>query len=73
MQISVLLFRTSRYLLKAPARVKEDVLERNKSKLGAVTSLESTMVGNREISIEDHMSRLFLLLISGSFKIVKVL
>lgn len=73
MQISILLFRTSRYLLKASARVKEDILERNKSKLGAVTSLESTMVGNREISIEDLMSLLFLLLLSGSFKIVKVL
>lgn len=49
------------YLLRSSARVWEDVLERSKSELGTVISVESPLVRNRGISIEVLMSLLFLL------------
>lgn len=71
--ISLSPFGTSSYLWKSSARMRENVLERSKTELGAVTRLESTLLGNGGISIEDPTSLLFFPLAFDSFKIVQVL
>lgn len=53
--------------------MRENVLERSKTELGAVNCLESTLLGNGGISIEDPTSLLFFPLAFDSFKIVQVL